>query len=152
MSCSLLVSPNLMMRSYYYNFLLCLCLFVSLKVCFHAVKANWKQYLTYLIFKWPYMRSTKINPRTYLQIYTAHAHPADPDFTQFCHTIIIIHILFLLSIVFTCFENLLNTSDISIQLESLKTHDFHWFPDDFKVDNMLKIHLDCVHAFSNSIF
>ena len=80
------------------------------------------------------MRSTKINLRTYLQIYTVHAHHADPDFTWFCHIIIIIHILFLLSILFTCFENLLNTSDISIQLESSEIRDFHWFPDDFKVD------------------
>ena len=99
------------------------------------------------------MRSTKINPRIYLQIYTAHAHPADPDFTWFCYIIIIIHILFLLTILFTCFENLLlkKTSDISILLESSKIH-FYWFPDDFKVDKILKIYLNGVHAFSNSIF
>ena len=78
-----------MMRSYYYNFLLCLCLFVSLS--FHLVKAKWK-YLTYLMFKWPYMHSTKINPRTYLQIYTAHAHPDDPNFTWFCYIIIIVKV------------------------------------------------------------
>ena len=121
MSCSLLVSPNLMMRSYYYNFWLCLCLFVSL--CFHAVKANWK-YLTYLMFKWPFMRSTKINPRTYLQIYTAHAHPADPDFTWFCHIIIIIHILFLFSILFTCFENLLLKKKLQILVSSSKVQKY----------------------------
>ena len=64
-----------------------------------------------------------------------------------------LYILFLLSILFTCFENLLlkKTSDISILLESSKIH-FYWFPDDFKVDKILKIYLNGVHAFSNSIF